>query len=61
MRAFVKPNAKASDLLLPHVEIAFTRAQSKATRMSIFKIVYGVDPLSPLDLVRKAMDEKPSV
>jgi len=28
--------------------------------MSPFKIVYGVDPLSPLNLMPKAMDERPS-
>ena len=29
--------------------------------MSPFKVVHGVDPLSPLDLTPKAMDEKPRV
>jgi len=61
LRALVKPNAKAWDLLLPHAEFAYNRAPSKATRISPFKVVYGMDPLSPLDLVPKAVDEKPSV
>jgi len=29
--------------------------------MSPFKIVYWVEPLSPLDLVPRAMDKRPSV
>ena len=29
--------------------------------MSPFKVVYGVDPLSPLDLVARGMNEKPNV
>jgi len=29
--------------------------------MSPFKIVYGIEPLSPLDLLPKSMDENPSV
>jgi len=29
--------------------------------LSPFKVVYGIDPLIPLDLVPRAIDEKPSV
>jgi len=45
----------------PNAEFAYNRAPSKATKVSPFKVVYGVDPLSLIDLVSKAMNEKPSV
>ena len=50
LRALIKPHVKAWDLLLPHAEFAYNRAPSKATGLSPFKVVYGVDPLSPNDL-----------
>jgi len=36
-------------------------APSKAIGLSLFKIVYGVEPLSSLDLIPRPLDEKPSV
>jgi len=36
-------------------------APSKTTGLSPFKIVYGVDPLSPLDLIPRPLDEKSSM
>ena len=50
LRALIKRHAKAWDLLLPHVEFDYSRALSKATDLSPFKVVYVIDPLSPLDL-----------
>ena len=35
-------------------------APSKATSLSPFKVVYGIDPLSPLDLTPRPLDQKPS-
>jgi len=61
IRAFIKPHAKAWDLLLPHAEFAYNHAPSKATGLSPFKVVYGLDPLSPLDLTPRRMDHKPNV
>jgi len=43
------------------VRFSYNRAPSKVTGMSSFKVVYGVDPLGPLDLVPKATDERSSV
>jgi len=50
LRALIKPHAKAWYLLLPHAEFAYNKASSKATGLSPFKVVYGIDPLSPIDL-----------
>ena len=41
---------KGWDLKLPH-EFAYSRAPSYATKNSPFDCAYGVDPLSPIDLL----------
>ena len=61
MRALIKANSKVWDLILPYVEFAYNKALSKTIGLSPFKIVYGVDPLSTLNLIPRLMDEKPSV
>jgi len=61
LRALIKANAQAWDLVLPHAEFVYNKVPSKTTEMSLFKVVYGIEPLSPLDLVSRTMDEKPSV
>jgi len=58
LRALIKPPAKAWDLLLPHAKFAYNKAPSTATRLSPFKVVYGLDPLSPLDLTPRPLDQK---
>jgi len=57
----IKPHAKARDLLLPLTEFAYNKAPSKATSLSPFKLVYGIDPLSQLDLILWSSGQKPSV
>jgi len=61
LRALIKPNAKVRDLLLPHIEFAYINAPKKTMGMSPFKVVYGVDPLCPLDLVLRNLEEKLNV
>lgn len=50
LSALIKPHAKAWDLILRHEEFAYNKAPSKATCLSPFKVVYGIDAISPLDL-----------
>jgi len=56
----IKPHAKAWDLLLPYAEFAYNRAPSKAIGLSPFKVVYKIDPISPLDLTPRPLDQKSS-
>ena len=60
LRALIKTKSKAWDLLLPHAEFAYNMAPSKTTGLSPFKIVYGVEPLSPLSLIPRPLENKPS-
>jgi len=39
------------DLLLAHAEFPYTRAPSRTTNEFSFKVVYGHNPLGPLDLL----------
>jgi len=61
LRALIKTHVKAWDLILPHAEFAYNMAPSKTTGLSPFKIVYGLEPLTPLDLSPRPMDVKLSV
>ena len=51
LNVIVKKNAKARDELLTHVEFAYNISPEKATKVSPFQVVYGHNPLTPLDLV----------
>jgi len=60
LRALIKAHAKAWDLLLPPAEFAYNRAPRKATGLSPLKVVYGIHPISPLDLTPWPLDQNPS-
>jgi len=61
LRALIKSHSKAWYLILPHAEFAYNVAPKKTTDLYPFKIVYGVEPLSPLDLTSRPLNETPSV
>nr|KYP72218.1 Transposon Ty3-I Gag-Pol polyprotein [Cajanus cajan] len=44
-------NIGGDSIYLPHVEFAYNRVVHKTTNMSPFEIVYGFNPLTPLDLL----------
>ena len=50
LRAIIKKNIKTWEDCLPHVEFAYNRTIHSATKFSPFEIVYGFNPLTPLDL-----------
>jgi len=61
LRTLIKTNSKVWDLILPYTEFAYNMKPSKTTDLSPFKIVYGVEPLGPLELIPRPLDEKLSV
>jgi transposase InsO family protein len=50
LRAIIRKNIKTWEECLPHVEFAYNRAVHSANKFSPFEIVYGFNPLTPLDL-----------
>jgi len=50
LRVLLKKNVKGWDEILPHVEFAFNWAPSKASHLSLFQVVRGHNPRTPLDL-----------
>ena len=51
LRAVIKKNIKSWEECLPHVEFAYNRTVHSTTQFSPFEIVYGFNPLTPLDLL----------
>jgi len=49
LRALIKIQAKAWDLLLPHVEFVYNQAPHKTTGLSSLRVIYDVDALIPRD------------
>nr|XP_027100931.1 uncharacterized protein LOC113720173 [Coffea arabica] len=61
LRALIKKNLKSWEECLPHVEFAYNRTVHSATQYSPFEIVYGFNPLTPLDLVPLPSSEQTSL
>jgi len=57
LRALIKLQSKAWDLLLLHAEFAYNKAPSKVIGLSPLKVVYGLYPLGPVDLVPRPLDK----
>ena len=58
LRAIISKNIKTWEDCLPHVEFAYNRTVHSATKFSPFEIVYGLNPLTPLDLSPLPMTER---
>lgn len=43
-------NLRQWDLILAHIEFAYNNSTNQATGKCPFEVVYGMRPLSPLDL-----------
>nr|KYP46902.1 Transposon Ty3-I Gag-Pol polyprotein [Cajanus cajan] len=51
LRVILKGNKKTWDECLPHIEFSNKRVVHKTTNLSPFEVVYGFNPLTPLDLL----------
>ncbi|XP_031126079.1 uncharacterized protein LOC116028495 [Ipomoea triloba] len=51
LRSVISKNLKSWEECLPHVEFAYNHAIHSTTNMSPFEVVYGFNPLSPIDLL----------
>ena len=49
--SYVGKNLKQWDMILPQIEFAYNRSLHQSIGMSPFEIVYGVNPIDPLDLL----------
>ncbi|XP_071917073.1 uncharacterized protein [Coffea arabica] len=58
LRAIIKKNIKSWEDCLSHVEFAYNRTVHSATHYSPFEIVYGFNPLTPLDLTPLPVHER---
>jgi hypothetical protein len=50
LRSYVGKNIRQWDLILAQIEFAYNRSISQTTGHSPFEVVYGQNPISPLDL-----------
>ncbi|GKB82701.1 RNA-directed DNA polymerase [Tanacetum coccineum] len=51
LRSLIGDNAKQWDLIIPQAEFAYNRSVNRTTGKSPFEVVYGRNPITPLDLV----------
>ncbi|GJV51146.1 reverse transcriptase domain-containing protein [Tanacetum coccineum] len=51
LHSLIGDNAKQWDLILPQAEFSYNRSVNRTTGKSPFKVVYGRNPITPLDFV----------
>ena len=51
LRAVLKKNLKVWEDCLPHIEFSYNRAIHFTTKVSPFQVVYGFNPMPPIDLL----------
>ena len=51
LRVLIRKNCKSWEECLPHAEFAYNRTIHSSTHMSPFEVVYGFNPLTPLDML----------
>ena len=51
LRVVLKGNHKSWDEYLPYIEFAYNCVVHSTTKLSPFEVVYGFNPITPLDLI----------
>ena len=58
LRVLIKKNIKEWEECLPIAEFAYNCARHSTTGKSLFEVVYGFNPLSPLDILPLPLQER---
>ena len=58
LRSIIQKNLKNWEDCLPYVEFAYNRSVHSTTGCSPFEVVYGFNPLTPLDLIPLPVEER---
>ena len=58
LRVHIKKNIKEWEECLPIAELSYNRAKHSTTGKSPFEVVYGFNPLSPLDILPLPLQER---
>ena len=58
LRVLIKKNIKEWEACLPITEYAYNRARHLTTGKSHFEVIYGFNPLSPLDILPLPLQER---
>ena len=61
LRTIIQKNLKSLEDCLLFIEFSYNRSVHSTTNMSPFEIVYGFNPLTPLDLLPLPVNERESL
>ena len=61
LRTIIQKNLKNWGDCLPFLEFAYNQSVHSTTKFSLFEIVYGFNPLTPLDLLPLPVNEVTSL
>jgi len=61
LRAVIQKNLKNWEDCLPFIEFAYNHSVHSTTEFSPFEIVYGFNPLTPMDMIPLPIDERVSL
>ena len=61
LRALIQKNLKNLEEYMPHIEFAYNCILHSSTNCLPFEIVYGFNPLTPMDLIQLPIDKQVSL
>ena len=61
MRVFIQKNLKNWEDWLSFIEFAYNHNVHSTTEFSLFEILYGLNPLTPMDLIALPVDKRVSL
>lgn len=61
LRTIINKNLKSCEDCLPLIEFAYNKSSYSSTSYSLFEIIYGFNPLAPMDLIPLSVDARVSL